>query len=361
MKKLHSLLPVIVLTLAGVGVSINSVFAQANTVPAGYFTVTAAAGSGTASTTSVLSFPLQGTANITGEAVGIITGVTSNTVTNSNAGWTAGQLSVQTSPYLIQITSGTAAGRTFLLANSTTGTANTATTATLDASETTDLTTLGISVGTDTYKILPADTLSSTFGSGTTTGLAADGVTPVVQGGAASSAADTVVLNTGSSWLTYFFNTTAGAWARAGAPPNNANSVVIRPDTGVLYNRLASTALTITVLGQAPSVARQAAISNQNVTFLSAYFPTNVSLLSSNIQNIPGWVSGASVGASDTVTINAGSWKQYFFNGSHWYTIGPPISMDTTTIPAGSTVIITRKNASSGSATLSEPLPYSLN
>ncbi len=99
------------LCLALLGLSAVTVSAQSNTVPAGYFTVNIAAGLGTSGVISVVSFPLQATATASGQMVGQITGVTANTITNSNAGWTAGQLSVVATPYLIQFTSGTAQGR----------------------------------------------------------------------------------------------------------------------------------------------------------------------------------------------------------------------------------------------------------
>ncbi|HEY0256993.1 MAG TPA: hypothetical protein VGC39_06095, partial [Candidatus Methylacidiphilales bacterium] len=64
-----------------------------STVPSGYFTLTIPAGTGNGSSATVLCFPLQGTASASGQMSGVITGITANTITNGNAGWTSAQLS----------------------------------------------------------------------------------------------------------------------------------------------------------------------------------------------------------------------------------------------------------------------------
>ena len=185
-----------------------------STTPTGYFPVTIAAGTSAGRTLSFVSFPLQNVAPINGEAQGFVTGVTSNTITNSNAGWTAGQLSTAATPCLVQFTSGAAAGRTFLVSTST---SNTATTLTLDAVDATtvDLTTLGIVPGTDTYQILSGDTLSTLFGTPATTGIA---------GATSSGSADQVELLSNGVWLSYYYNTNSG-WLRVGPPIVSANVV----------------------------------------------------------------------------------------------------------------------------------------
>lgn len=324
---------------------------SSSSTPEGYFTANIAAGSGTSPVISTISFPLQGVAMASGQMVGIITGVTANTITNGNGGWTAGQLSQAATPYLIQITSGSAAGRTFLISTST---ANTQTTVTLDAVDaaSTNLTTLGITTGTDTYQIIPADTLSSIFGTPATTG---------IQGGATAAAADQVQLLTSTGWLTYYYNTTSG-WVQSGRFAIAAANVVIRPDTAVIYSRLAATPLTLTIMGRVPTVARQALVSNNGVTYLSNSWPTSMTLATSNIQNIANWVSGSSSTTSDTVQIlTSTGWLTYYFNGTHWYQAGRfAILSDTQVIAAGSAVIIVRLVSNSGQSVFTQNMPYSL-
>jgi hypothetical protein len=130
----------------------------ATTDPVGFVTVNIAAGSGTAKKNTLFSLPMLEAQSITGQVSGVITGVSSNAISNSNAGWTAGALSQPAAPYLIQITRGAAEGRMFLIASSANtggaiaGTANTSTTVTVSSldSAQVDLTSLGIVVGTDT-------------------------------------------------------------------------------------------------------------------------------------------------------------------------------------------------------------------
>jgi len=321
--------------------------AQTGTIPEGYFTVNIAAGTGTARTLSNISFPLQGIATASGQMVGTVTAITSNTITNSNAGWIAGQLSQVATPYLLQFTSGAASGRTFLLSTTT---ANTATTLTLDSSETTDLTTLGIIVGTDTYQIIPADTISSLFGTPATTG---------ILGGSIPSAADQIQLLVGGVWIGYYYNTTSG-WLQVG-PSIPSGTVVIRPDAAVLYTRLAATPVSLILFGRAPSIARKALVSNSSVTYLSNYWPVGVTLANSKIQNTPGW-AGGSVSTADILQIFTSSnvWLQYYYNGTDWMRVGPPINSDNVVIPAGSAVIITKRASSAGQNILTQPLPYTV-
>ena len=345
------------LAIACLGMCLVATEAQTtsvSTVPNGYFTLTIPAGFTTSSSISALSFPLQGIATAPGQMIGVITGLTANTITNSNAGWTAAQLSVPATPYLLQITSGTAAGRTFLLS---TNTANTATTVTLDPNDsikTPDLTALGIVVGTDTYQIIPADTISGIFGTPATTG---------VVGGAGSSAnADLITVFT-SGWNVYYYDTNANHWLRLAQPHTQGDNIVIRPDSGVIFNRFGNTALTITVAGQVPSIARQALVANNGVTLFSNSWPVDQTLTTSNIQNLPGWLSGASASVADTVVLfnSVTGWRIYYYNGTHWIWSGPTHAIsDSIAIPAGSIGYITKQGTASGYGVLTQALPYSL-
>lgn len=326
-----------------------------NTVPGGYFLLNIAAGTGTSATVSLLSFPLQGSSsasNLTGAAAGQVTGLTANTITNSNAGWTAGQLSQAATPYLIEFTSGTATGRTFLISTSTQNTATTLTIDATDASET-NLTTLGIVAGTDTYQIIPADTISSLFGTPATTG---------VLGGTSSAGVDQIQLYSPTNgWASYYYNTTSG-WVKVG-PPLPSGNVVVRPDTGVIYLRYAATPLTLTLTGQVPSVARQALAVNTGITVLSNDWPVNLTLATSSISHIPGWVTGSSASTADQVQIYSptSGWTGYYNNGTNWIEVGPPINSNNVAISAGSAVILIKQGSTAGYSLLTEAMPYSLN
>jgi hypothetical protein len=324
----------------------------AYTVPEGYVTLTAAAGTGSARTLSVLSLPLLDVASATGQMTGRLTGVTATTFSNSSAGWTAGQLSTAATPYLLRITSGTAIGRTFLLSTST---ANTATTVTLDATDAalTDLTTLGIVTGGsgDTYQLIPCDTLSSVFGTPGTTG---------ILGATSAAAADNIQLFVSGAWRQYYYNTTSNDWRRIG--PNTAsNNLALRPDSAVIYARLSATQLSLTLLGRVPATTRKSVVANSGVSFMAGGWPVDLTLATSGINSIPGWVSSTDVSAADTVQmLVSGAWRQYYHNGTNWRRIGPNTISDSVAITTGSGVIINKKGSATGTSLLTQSLPYSL-
>ncbi len=322
------------------------------TVPAGYITMDITAGKGTARTITVLSLPLQDTATAAGQVVGRITGVTANTISNSAAGWTAGGLSVTATPYQIRITSGTALGRTFLLS---TGTPNTATTVTLDPADAglTNLTALGIVIGAsgDTYELIPADTLSSIFGTPATTG---------ILGSTTSTTADYVQLFVVGTWKRYYFNTTSNDWRLVGLE-TASNNLPIRADSSVMFSRLPATALQLLLLGRVPSTNRKALIANSGTTFLADGWPLDATLSTSGIQTTPGWVASASSSTADVVQLMTnGAWGQYYHNGTNWLEIGLNKISDTLPLPAASGVIVLKKGAVTGNSVLTQTIPYNL-
>lgn len=324
---------------------------SAETVPLGSVPISIAAGTGSARTLSTLSFPLLEDAIISGQARGRITGVTANTMINNNAGWTPGQLSTAASPCLIQITSGSAAGRIFLISTST---ASTGTTVTIDSEESNlvNLTTLGITTGDsgDTYRILACDTLSSIFGTPATTG---------VLGSTTSSTADIVQIMVAGTWNQYYYKTSAPAgWVRIGLNIPSGNTP-IRPDSLVLYNRLGSTPITFSWLGQAPSGIRQALIRNSGVSALASGWPVAKNLGNSGIESIPGWVRSAQSSTADIVQIMiSGTWNQYYHNGTQWVRVGLPIPSNNQTIDSVGGVLINKKGSAAGASVLTQNAPY---
>lgn len=332
----------------------------ATTDPVGFVTVGITAGTGTAKKNTLFSVPLLETESITGQVAGTITGFTANTISNSNAGWTAGALSQPAAPYLIQITSGSAEGRLFLISSSANtggavvGTANTETTVTVssvDAAQV-DLTTLGIVAGTDTYKIYACDTLSSFFGTPATTG---------ILGGTSAANADTVVVVVNGSASTYFYNTSASRWARVFTGSPDASNVPLLPYYGVQYSRLGNTALSFVVTGGVPTEPRKVAVKNSGTTLLSQFWPADSTLQSSGLSSVV--TAGASAGVADTVVLTSGgSAATYFYDGTNWRRVftGSPIS-NATPIPIGTTVQIVRKGTAAGFSTLAQAVPYSLN
>lgn len=327
-----------------------------STNPVGFVNLTVAAGTGSSATVSVLSFPLLSAASITGQSSGVITGITANSISNSNTGWTAGALSAPATPYIIQITSGSATGRTFLISTST---ANTSTTVTIDAQESAqvDLTTLGIVTGAsgDTYSIYGCDTLLGVFGAGSTV---ASGTT--VLGSTIPTGGDIVMMQVSGGWRKYYYNTATGNWMRVG-PNTVSDNLPIRPDAGLIYSRLAASALNLTVMGNVPVVNRQAIVANSGVTFVSSSWPVDITLGTSSIASIPGWVANASPSNADIVMmLVSGGWRKYYYDGAHWYRVGPNIVSDSVAIPAGTAAILQKQGTATGVTTMAQTIPYSL-
>lgn len=334
----------------------------ATTEPVGFVTVGITAGTGQSKRNTLFSLPLLETETITGQVAGTITGLTANTISNASAEWGLGELSSAATPYLIQITKGLAEGRMFLISSSAStggaiaGAANTAsqvTVSSLDSNQV-DLTTLGIAVGEDTYKIFACDTLSSFFGTPVTTG---------VQGGASTANADTIVAVLNGSSATYFYSTTNNRWSRVALGSPDASNVPLPPYYGIQYARLASAPLSFVVTGAVPTIGRQVAIKNSGPTLLAQYWPADSTLGSLGLQNLAGWRTGVSASAADTVVLtSAGSANTYFFNGSNWkrVALGSP-NADDTVIFIGATISIIKKGTAAGYSTLTQTTPYTLN
>lgn len=344
---------------------VNANAQTATTDPVGFVTVNITPGTGSAKKNTLFSVPLMEVESITGQVSGVITGVTSNSISNSNAGWVAGALSQPATPYLIQITSGAADGRLFLIASSANtggaiaGTANTSTTVTVSSvdSAQVDLTTLGIVAGTDTYKIYACDTLSSFFGTPQTTG---------IQGGASQNTADTVVAIVNGSSATYFYNTNlntaippvAIGWVRNALGSPAASNVPLLPYYGIQYSRISTTPWSRTVTGSVPVDPRKVAVKNSGNTILSQFWPVDSTLATSGLSNVV--TSGANANTADTVRLtSAGSVNTYFFDGTNWrrQALGSPLANDTP-IPLGTAMQIFRRGSAAGYTTLNQVVPY---
>ena len=321
------------------------------TVPVGYVTLTAAAGTGTAKKTSLLSLPLYGTMEGDGAMKGELTYVSANALTNADADWTPGQLSQAATPCLIKITSGVATGRTFLISTTTPNTANTVT---IDANDVAQgaLNTLGIAVG-DSYELLPCDTLSSLFGTPETRG---------VLGGANINAADNIAITTNGRTDKFFYNSTLNRWVKSFPGNPDATNQPLRPDAGVGYARLATTNLELFLTGRVATTARTAPVKNSGVTILSQNWPTDVSLAHLKIHEIPTWTAATVINAADWVELYInGAIHSYWFDGTNWREDAPgsPVA-DSQIIPAGTAVILNKRGTAAGYNNINQPLPYSL-
>ncbi len=325
--------------------------AEAVTRPVGGMVYTIPTGSYRA-----IAIPLSDSASITGAATGIITEVGADYIDNSSAGWSAGELSNASSPYFIRITKGSAEGRTFQI----TTTANTSTRVNVN-NEGTDLTTLGIVTGTDTYEIIPGDTLLSLFGTPGSSG---------ILGGTSASASDKVCIWTGTSWLIFYYNTDRSRWERdsdtAGSPTRD--NYVLRPDRGIFFNRVGATDLTFTMTGNVPDVKSSVKLTQPGTTFVSTGFPKDVTLGALSLQTrVPSWTSWNSYSTAsanaDLLQVWSGTtWLSFYFDSvnNRWQREGDAAQTDRTSynIPAGRPIMVRLLGSGTGVATI--PLPYTL-
>lgn len=308
------------------------------TDPVGFTTVTVpAAASATSPSRAVISNPLQSAP----VQVGVLSSVTASTLSDSTANWAAGQFS--SSPYLVKITSGTNTGRFFLI---TANSSNQLTVATLGA----DLTQIA-SAG-DRYRVFAAQTLGSLFGSTSVSFKTND----------AASQADNVLVWNGTSWDTYYNDSTG--WYKVGDFAEQS-STIIYPDEGMFVVRRDTTPLTLTFLGNVPTTAESSYIPGNGNTLVSQRFPVDVTLGSLNIQQLPGWVSGEAASSVDNVLLwNGSAWDTYYYDntGPNWAKVGSFAAQDSAVIPQGSAFLVHRKQGSTAPNTyLRSNLPYTLN
>jgi uncharacterized protein (TIGR02597 family) len=302
-------------------------------------TVQIAAGTPTAPFTTTFSIPLQDIPAATGATSGVLSSVTSNTLTVNGAGWTAGGLTLPGFPYAVRLVSGQAEGLTLTVAS------NTADTITVNG---VNLTTLGVAAG-DGFTLLPIDTLASLFGATT------------LLGGTTAAEADIVTLSS-TSQLSYYFNTGLGRWVRTSGPTTDRGATPILPDTVVSITRKSS-AMSLVFLGRVPTNRTMIPVANSGSTYTNTGFPTTVTLGELAIQNkVAGWVSAPAPTAADLLGVSSGgAWTYYFHNGTYWQrTSGPSTNRDTTVIPAGAAVQIFKLGTASGNTHFIRARPFSL-
>jgi hypothetical protein len=341
----------------------------ATTDPVGFVTISNAAGTVTTKRNTFFSIPLQEVESITGQVSGTLTGVTSNSLANANAGWVAGALSQPAAPYIVQLTSGAGAGRIFLIASSATtggasGSAALANTSTnlfispLD-SVTANLTSIGVAPG-DGYKIYACDTLSSFFGTPATSG---------VRGGSATTNSDTATTLINGLANVYWYSTTANRWARQGPGSPDSSNVALVPNYGIVYGRQTNTPLVFTVTGQVPTSARAALIKNSGLTLLSSYWPAATTLSNIGLQSLPIWTGSSTFSNADVVTLTppAGAAQNYWWDptasagAGGWRRQGPGNVLTNPPVEIGTAVQINQRGSAVGFTPITNNVPYSLN
>lgn len=288
---------------------------------------------------TAVSLPLTDPAAASvGRDSGFINAVGASTLDSTAAGWVAGELSNAATPFLVRITKGAASGRLFTVSTSV---ANTATQLTLETNGV-DLTTLGMVAGTDTFELLPADTLATVFPTGT------------LQSGTASTG-DLVRIFNGTSWISHYHD--GAKWVRQDTAAI-ADNTIIRPDQGLLILRR-TTAKTLVNTGRAPAVSVKLDVQRGRSNVVGG-LPLATTFGELAIQNLPGWASNAaSPTTGDHVQIwNGTTWLVYYHDGGKWVRQGTTTSADAINAFQAGRPILIRRPTGSGTEQLTHAKTY---
>ena len=325
--------------------------------PFGYVRLIVTNGSGTAKKMTMLSLPLLENASISGQDRGTLTGVGSNTLSNTNANWTPGQLSAVTNRFLMEITSGGAAGRMLLIGT----TPNTANAVTIQSSDVTaaggNLTTSGIAPG-DTYRIRPVDTILSAFGTPATAGIV---------GNTTLAKADSILVFSNGNPINYFYHTASNRWVQNAPGSPDASHVPIPPYVGIQYSRIGDQPLVFIMTGRVPWQSnRVVPIRNGGSTLVSQYWPVATAISNLGFQNMSGWARGTNTRTADRILVSTSpgtTARTYFFHSisNAWVESGPGTPLrGNVIVPVGSSITVTRASNASGFSSFIQPVPYSL-
>jgi hypothetical protein len=316
-----------------------------STTPVGAMTGTMAGGGLNAPVTTPVAVPLNDTAIpfVGALATGKIESFTATTITNANGGW-SGNLADPASPWLLRIMSGPSAGLLVDIVS------NTSSTITLTG---VDVTTLGLTAGSSSFKLVPVDTLATLFGSTT------------LMGGTSGDLADNVVVFSGGVFVSYYYDTSLGYWRRSGSSSTaNRNNTQLRPESGFLISRRGPT-MDLVFTGTVPETQLVVKTLNTGNAVINSGFPTDTTLAAFAANTlVPGWRSAATADSADQVVLfSGGVWTSYFFNGTNWRRSfsSSQVSRDTTPISSTAPLIIFRPSGLSGQFTnLVRPMTYSL-
>jgi uncharacterized protein (TIGR02597 family) len=341
---------VALLAFAFASLSVSTLSAQnatVSTVPVGYmsFSLSGAVSASVPRYTAV-SLPLADGIIYRG-TLASVNSATSLTVTN-----TVTDTFTSTTPYLLKLTSGAHQGRTFVI-SSNTGSALTVN------NDGTPLNTLSpaLTVGAsgDKFIIYPADTLSGVFGSSTL-------------GSTSAANADQVWVWQPSSarYNKYYYNTTNSRWQES-VFQTPSNTLVLRPDAGILFLRRGLTALTIEATGEVPTTETRVQVRDSGSTYVATSLPADTNLVNLGLQNKASWVKGTSAAASDQVWVwqtSSARFNKYYYNttNNRWQETVFQTASSTLPIPAGTPVFL-KKAAASGSTftTIALDLPPAYN
>jgi hypothetical protein len=189
------------------------------------------------------------------------------------------------------------------------------------------------------FEIFPAHTLLSTFGGGP------GAVT--LQSGTSEVDADLVRLNSGSLWVSYYYNGTN--WRTPGSTVSQDNTI-IRPDQGVFLVSKSNRSVKVVFGGVISVQQERSAVPSSGEALLPTRFPLNTTLNALQLHAQTGWKTGAAASQADKVMLwNGTSWNIFYHTGSNWEQAGSFANQNNTLIPSGSAFLVRRFGTASAS------------
>lgn len=255
-------------------------------------------------------------------------------ITQTGAGWTTNQWT--TEPHLCYIENAAGAEEAYLIKSHTADTLTLATSFDFSTRYT----------STPTFRIVKAHTFGSLFGT--------DSVP--FHTAASSADADVIYAWDGADWSIFWHNGTN--WKKSGLF-GSANDVVIFPDEGLFVLRTQDSAVTLTLSGSVATKPQISTIPGGAFTFISSRYPVGTTVGSLGFENLPNWLSAASVSDADKFYVWDNGWAIYWHNGTNWKKTGLFGSADNEPIAADSAIFVERISTSSAANSAnSHTLPY---
>ena len=320
--------------IAGSGLA--SAQTTATTDPVGFVTMDVAGGSNTSPKLTFKALGLTRPVEYQGSAEAAAAGT--NTVIDNEATSGYGITPSASTPYYLEITSGTGAGTTYDISG-------------ISGSTITLAQNLAVGVVSPvTFKIRKHWTISDVFGANNTAGLTS---------GDDSSVSDQVLLYTGGSYSGYYYQTAptgAGGtgWRKVTDVFADAGKTIIYPDDGVLLRRIQSGNLSVVLTGAVKTGQTSVPIS-AGMNVLSNVYAAPMTLNSCEIYKAStpsaSLVSGDDSSTSDQLLLwNGTGYVGYYYQtapaaagGTGWRSVTDVFTdAGNTSIPAGAAIIIKR-------------------
>lgn len=287
----------------------------ATSEPVGYLRATLPAAGSNAPTRRTLGVPFSRPVVFSGTLSSV-----DATLQCADAAWSDAQFTG--TPHYVRLRSGSSAGLSFRIS------AHTQTALTVDAGggSLDNLFAAG-----DAFEIFPAHTLASLFG--------ATAGSLTLGSGTSEATADLVRLNSGSQWLTYFFDGTR--W-RAPGSDLSQNNTVVPPGQGVFVIHKGPQPVTLTLAGAPRTRTERTVVPPAGDTLLSLPLPAATRVSELGLPSITGWKTGPAASLADTLRLwNGTAWDILYHTGSNWEAVGS-FATPNPLLPASSAFLLHR-------------------